>query len=66
MCDNEKIREVNKMIKKVAAERDVPYIDIYSIYEEEGQLPMTLSTDGQHLKPEAYERWAQILSPYID
>lgn len=65
VCDNEKCKQVNEMINRVAIERGVPYIDIYSIYEEDGQLPMSLSTDGQHLKPEAYEFWANALLQYI-
>lgn len=66
VCNNEKIREVNEVIKKTAIERGVTYIDIYTIYEEEGQLPMTLSYDGQHLKQEAYDRWAEVLKTYIE
>lgn len=65
VCDNEKVKQVNAIINKVATERGLPYIDIYSIYEEDGQLPMSLSTDGQHLKPEAYEVWANVLLNYI-
>lgn len=65
VCSNGKIKEVNVMIKRVATMRKLPYIDIYSIYEENGQLPMSLSSDGQHLKPEAYRRWADALRVYI-
>ena len=65
VCDNGKIKQVNGIIKKVAKERDCPYIDLYKIYEEDGQLPMLLSTDGQHLKPEAYDRWANVLLEFF-
>lgn len=66
VCDNKKIQKVNEVIRKVATERGFQYIDIYNIYEQDGQMPMTISTDGQHLKPEAYERWAKVLSPFIN
>ncbi len=66
VCDNKKIKSVNELIRKVATKREFQYIDIYSIYEQDGQLPMTLSTDGQHLKTEAYERWATVLKQYIE
>ena len=54
------------MIERVAKERGLQYIDIYNIFQVDGQLPMSISTDGQHLKPEAYERWAITLKPYIE
>lgn len=66
VCDNNKIKEVNEVIRKVATERGIQYIDIYRIYEQDGHMSMALSTDGQHLKAEAYGRWAEALRPYID
>ena len=66
VCDNKKIKKVNEVIRRVATERGFKYIDVYSIYEQDGQMPMALSTDGQHLKLEAYGRWAETLRPYID
>lgn len=66
VCDNEKIKEVNEVIREIATKRGFQYLDVYSIYEQDGQMPMSLSTDGQHLKPEAYGRWAEVLRPYID
>lgn len=66
VCDNTIIKNVNKVIERVAKERGLQYIDIYNIFQVDGQLPMSISTDGQHLKPEAYERWAFTLKPYIE
>ena len=66
VCDNKKIKKVNELIRNVATERGFQFIDIYNIYEHDGQMPMTISTDGQHLKPEAYERWAKVLCPFIN
>ena len=33
--------------------------------EEDGQLPMSLSYDGQHLRPETYSRCARVIQAYI-
>ena len=66
VCDNNKIKDVNDLIRRIAMEKDVPYLDIYSLYVEGGELPMSLSTDGQHLKPEAYDRWAELIKAYLE
>jgi hypothetical protein len=66
VCDNKKIKDVNDLIRRIARERDVPYLDIYSLYVEGEQLPMSVSTDGQHLKPEVYDRWAELIKAYIE
>ena len=65
VCDNNKIKNVNKMIEQTARERGLCYINIYDIFEENGQLPMSLSSDGQHLRPEAYRRWVGVIQKYI-
>jgi lysophospholipase L1-like esterase len=66
VCDNVKIRKVNELIERVAKERGFTYIDIYSIYEQDGQLSMSISTDGQHLVPEAYLKWTEAIKPFLN
>ena len=56
-CDNEKIREANVVLQRMAAERNIPYIDLYSAYAQDGALPDTLSYDGLHLTEEAFSLW---------
>lgn len=56
-CDNEKIREANGVLQRIAAERNIPYIDVYGAYAQEGALPNATSHDGLHLTEEAYELW---------
>lgn len=65
VCNNDKIKQVNEQIHLVANEMGMTYINIYDIYEENGQLPMSLSYDGQHLMPDAYKRWVDVVSQYI-
>lgn len=65
VCENRKIQDVNEIIKRIASERGLCFINLYDIYEENGQMPMSISTDGQHLKPEAYQRWKEAIEPYL-
>lgn len=62
---NEKIQEANKSIEKIAHSRGLAYIDIYSLYVENGKLPPSVTKDGIHLYPEYYDRWANKIAPYI-
>ena len=66
VCNNEKIKIVNKEIERIAVERGLQYVNIYDVFVEEGQLPMTLSYDGQHLLPEAYPRWVNVVRQFIN
>lgn len=64
-CDNEKIREANVVLQRMATERDIPYIDIYEAYVYEGALPDSVSIDGLHLTAEAYSIWYNTLHSFI-
>ena len=66
VCDNKKIEKVNQMLKAVAESRHIVYLNLYDLNLENGQLPTYLSTDGQHLKHNAYKRWADMIEPYIN
>lgn len=62
---NETIRAFNDCLRKLSKELGVVYIDLYSLYEEDGQMNPQLSTDGLHLKTEAYKLWADAIWPYM-
>jgi lysophospholipase L1-like esterase len=66
VSDNTKVAKVNERLQGVALEKGLDFIDLYTPYLENGQLPMELSTDGQHLKPVAYRRWVNEIAPYIN
>lgn len=66
VSDNTKVVKVNTRLQGVAMEKGLVFIDLYTPYLENGQLPMALSTDGQHLKPVAYRRWVNEIAPYIN
>lgn len=61
-CDNGQIRTCNSKIQKIVAERCLNYLDVYSSYEENGYLPLSLTRDGLHLTNNAYIRWYNALT----
>ena len=65
-CDNEKIREANVVLQRLAAERNIPCIDVYSAYAQEGALQEKMSYDGLHLKDEAYQIWYNAIIEYVE
>jgi lysophospholipase L1-like esterase len=65
-CDNEKIREANAILQRLAEERDIQYIDVYSAFAQDGALPETMSYDGLHLTEEAYDLWYEAIRKSID
>ena len=56
-CDSALIPDYNKIIADVAANFNLQFIDIYSIYEINNILPLEYTLDGIHLKKEAYLKW---------
>ena len=56
-CDNRQIRACNSRISEIAHEHGLRYIDLYSLYDKEGQLPQSLTKDGLHLNADAYQIW---------
>ena len=65
-CDNKKIREANAILQRMAVERNIQYLDIYSAYAHEGALPNEMSYDGLHLTEEAYEIWYEAIRKHIE
>lgn len=64
---NDKIREANAQIKSLAQEKGYTFIDLYSLYADKNdELPANLTTDGVHLYPQAYKRWADAIRPFVD
>lgn len=56
------IIDTNTRIKKLAAEFDCEYIDLHAQFiNDEGDIKAEYTTEGLHLAPPAYEKWAEIL-----
>lgn len=65
MCHNTTIARFNAEIKKLAEAHEMEYINLYSLYELNGEMNSELTLDGVHIKPEAYDLWAEKISKYI-
>lgn len=62
---NEHLRVYNELIQKVAQEKQVVYLDLYSSFVgEDGQLPADASTDGVHLSGSYYKAWLEYLKTH--
>lgn len=64
-CSNEKIQEINHILKDLCDKYDYQYIDLFTVYAENGELPMRFSREGIHLRKEYYFMWAETIHPYI-
>lgn len=56
-CNNEQIARYNDEITSLCIKHGLRYDDLYAVYECFGMLPKELTTDGIHLKKEAYHKW---------
>lgn len=65
-CDNAKIRDANAILQRLATERNIPYIDLYNAYAQDGVLPDDMTYDGLHLTIEAYSVWYHMAAPYVN
>ncbi|MBR4392000.1 MAG: hypothetical protein IKT08_07860 [Bacteroidales bacterium] len=65
-ASSEKIIKSNETIAKIAARSNCVYVDLWSLYENDGEMPKELTRDGVHLIPEAYNRWAEEIKKYIE
>lgn len=62
---NDDIKSLNLLLEEIASTRGYKYIDLFSLYYENGQLPEKFTIDGIHLQDEAYNLWANAISEYI-
>ena len=59
---NDKLCTYNDLMKQVAEEKQVAYLDLYSEFvQDDGQLPADASTDGVHLRKAYCEQWLTYL-----
>ena len=64
-CDNSKICEANNIVRKIASDRNIQYVDVFTVYAYESALPDSMSIDGLHLTAEAYSIWYNTLQSFI-
>ncbi|MEY8419290.1 GDSL-type esterase/lipase family protein [Oscillospiraceae bacterium 44-5] len=62
---NDHLRVYNDLMRQVAEEKQVVYLDLYSEFaDENGSLPEGLSRDGVHLTKEPCQRWLEYLKTH--
>lgn len=62
---NEKIKSANTIIQTIAIQTHSTYIDLYNLYVKKEEMPIELTYDGLHLKPECYDRWYDAINQYV-
>ncbi len=65
ICDNQKIKWANTVIKQIAESHNCEYIDLFSVLAVNDELPKEISRDGVHILPEAYDRWAEEIRKFM-
>ena len=62
---NDHLRIYNDLMKQAAQEKQVVYLDLYSVFvDENGALPAEGSHDGVHLSKEYCQRWLEYLKTH--
>ena len=65
-ADNTVIASFNEKLQELATEKDLTYIDLYSLYVLDGYMNPKLTKDGFHLQPDAYEYWFDAIETYVN
>lgn len=65
ICHNKTIRAFNLQLKQLAVEEKLVFVDLFSVYEKDGQMNPQLSPDGLHLNKDAYIHWENIVETFI-
>ncbi len=62
------VPEINKGLVRLAADRRVKYIDLYSHFIDNttGKMNIEYTNDGLHLLGKGYKKWVGIVKPYVD
>lgn len=62
----DKIIKLNELYEKLAEEKKITYVDVYSkIVDSEGMMPLDYTTDGVHLSVAGYKAISHILKQYL-
>lgn len=64
--NNLKISSCNALIEKIANKFECEYVDLFSLYIHDGEMPDSLTQDGIHLLPKHYDRWATRIRPMVE
>jgi alpha-glucosidase len=56
---NQLIKEINERLQAFSIAQQVDYLDLNAVLAGNGELRAEFTTEGTHLKPEAYPVWAE-------
>ena len=63
---NKKICRINEGLEILAANKNIPYIDVYShLVDESGNIRLECTIEGLHLTVSGYRAVADVLKPYV-
>lgn len=60
------IVECNDSLEKLAAEQGMVYIDLWALYQLDGTINSEYTSDGIHLREDAYTLWVSEITHYVD
>ena len=60
-CTNKQILECNDKIELIANHKNVKYYNLFSVYNEKGELPVSFTKDGIHIIQDAYKKWYALI-----
>lgn len=63
--DNKMITDINKKLKKVTSNKNVSYLDMYSVLEKDGVLNSEFTDDGIHLNKEGYNQVFKVIKKVV-
>ncbi|MFT8930010.1 MAG: GDSL-type esterase/lipase family protein [Sporolactobacillus sp.] len=63
---NGDIVNLNNSIKSIAKTDLVTFINLYPLFEKDGQMNPSLTTDGVHLKSHGYIIWEKAIRKYVE
>ncbi|MDD2244672.1 MAG: GDSL-type esterase/lipase family protein [Dysgonamonadaceae bacterium] len=62
----QQIVDLNNQLKLLAYQKHITFINIFPLYAgADGRLKKELTSDGLHLKPQAYNSWVNIINNYV-
>ena len=59
------VRRCNEVLARLAAERDLAYVDLYPVFAARDLIDERLTYDGVHLTAAGYFKWAEMIRPLL-